>query len=523
MKVTAGIMIHADDLSLLPDELPDAELVFAFVSPLGTPLDPIQDALIDALDDHDYEVDQLVRISANLDDMFPADDPEETADARQERLIDKGNWLRENLAHDYLALAAISAIYTSRQEADGETTPKSRRAAIIRSLKHPDEVTRLRHVYGRGFFLIGVSAPRKLRVDTLVDRNFPKNRAHELLDRDAAEEERSGQQTQKTFHLADAFLHLREAEDPSITQKLKRIVDLLFSCPFLPPTREEHAMFMAYAAAMRSSDLSRQVGAVVANASDDIVASGANDVPAAGGGAHWGRPEPFDEAIENFGPDYAQGFDSNERERNKIVVELLRAVVSEEEVAEAATPEQRAAVVKRYEDRLRKSGLLDLTEFGRAVHAEMAALMTCVRSGVSPRGGTLFCTTFPCHNCAKHIIAAGLEKVVYVEPYPKSKAKALHGEAIHLVDDDDAKPNGDKVVKFQAYEGVAARRFIDLFSLDLGGGRPFRRKSKHADGARVEWKRGRGTSRPRLPLDPRSFLERELAAARLFEREDKTV
>lgn len=32
---------------------------------------------------------------------------------------------------------------------------------------------------------------------------------------------------------------------------------------------------------------------------------------------------------------------------------------------------------------------------GRAVHAEMAALMSCARSGVTPVGGTLYCTTFP--------------------------------------------------------------------------------------------------------------------------------
>lgn len=61
-----------------------------------------------------------------------------------------------------------------------------------------------------------------------------------------------------------------------------------------------------------------------------------------------------------------------------------------------------------------------------ADHAEMAALMSCARSGGSPVDGTLYCTTFRCHNCAKHIVAAGIRSVVYVEPYPKSKAKDLY-------------------------------------------------------------------------------------------------
>src|SRR5690606_39744400 len=65
---------------------------------------------------------------------------------------------------------------------------------------------------------------------------------------------------------------------------------------------------------------------------------------------------------------------------------------------------------------------------------------------------------------------------------------------------------------FRAFEGIGPRRFVDLFSLALGSGRPVRRKQKDADGARIAWKRGEG-SHPRLPLDPRSYLEREDDAA----------
>ncbi len=41
------------------------------------------------------------------------------------------------------------------------------------------------------------------------------------------------------------------------------------------------------------------------------------------------------------------------------------------------------------------------------VHAEMEALMSCARKGVSPLGGTLYCTTFPYHNCAQVAYADG--------------------------------------------------------------------------------------------------------------------
>ncbi len=73
-----------------------------------------------------------------------------------------------------------------------------------------------------------------------------------------------------------------------------------------------------------------------------------------------------------------------------------------------------------------------MTEFGRVVHAEMDALLSCNRAGIPTIGSTLYCTTLPCHNCAKHINASGITRVVYVEPYPKSRALDFHSESIQL-------------------------------------------------------------------------------------------
>ena len=71
---------------------------------------------------------------------------------------------------------------------------------------------------------------------------------------------------------------------------------------------------------------------------------------------------------------------------------------------------------------LKDAAVMDLTEYGRVVHAEMHALCDAARLGKAIKGATLYCTTFPCHNCTKHILAAGIRRVVYIEPYPKSLA-----------------------------------------------------------------------------------------------------
>src|SRR5690606_30054504 len=119
-------------------------------------------------------------------------------------------------------------------------------------------------------------------------------------------------------------------------------------------------------------------------------------------------------------------------------------------------------------------------------HAEMDALLSCSREGISTAGSTLYCTTFPCHNCAKHVIAGGITRVVYVEPYPKSRALDFHSESIHLRSELDAgtEEPSDMVI-FEPFTGIGPGRFLDLFSMSLGAGSKLRRKDK--SGATVDW------------------------------------
>jgi deoxycytidylate deaminase len=44
----------------------------------------------------------------------------------------------------------------------------------------------------------------------------------------------------------------------------------------------------------------------------------------------------------------------------------------------------------------------------------MSALLDADRRGVAVQGATLHTTTFPCHNCARHIVGAGIDRVVFI-------------------------------------------------------------------------------------------------------------
>jgi dCMP deaminase len=76
------------------------------------------------------------------------------------------------------------------------------------------------------------------------------------------------------------------------------------------------------------------------------------------------------------------------------------------------------------------AGLPHCTEVGclmidghcaRAVHAECNAIIRAARRGVSTLGATAYITHYPCLNCAKMLVNAGITRVVYGEIYRQSQ------------------------------------------------------------------------------------------------------
>ena len=57
----------------------------------------------------------------------------------------------------------------------------------------------------------------------------------------------------------------------------------------------------------------------------------------------------------------------------------------------------------------------------RATHAEQNAVIQCALHGTSSRGATCFTTHFPCVTCAKILIGAGVDRVVYLHDYANGR------------------------------------------------------------------------------------------------------
>lgn len=124
----------------------------------------------------------------------------------------------------------------------------------------------------------------------------------------------------------------------------------------------------------------------------------------------------------------------------------------------------------------------------------MAAIMQAARLGTSLQDATLFCTTFPCHNCTKHIVAAGIKRVRYIEPYPKSRAQELYRDSVAVEETVD-----DRRVSFDSFLGVSPRQYFRLFSV---GDLP-----RKEAGKAVKW--DPATAVPRLAESPFAYLARE--------------
>lgn len=53
----------------------------------------------------------------------------------------------------------------------------------------------------------------------------------------------------------------------------------------------------------------------------------------------------------------------------------------------------------------------------RTIHSEMNSLIQCAKNGVSTADTEIYVTHFPCYNCAKALVQAGITKVNYYFDY----------------------------------------------------------------------------------------------------------
>ena len=508
--------------------LPSPELFIGLVAPIGVDLDIVSAALSSALSELGYHTREfrITRLMREIPTgMTIASAP--FIESYRDRIA-YANKVRSLLGDDALASLAVTAIRAFRRQINSEADAKSglpdrdqyrplaAHAYILRQFKRPEEILLLRRVYGRQFIVISAYAPPEVRKKVIAERQRhatrsrtskveAENQANALVAQDSREtRDTHGQNVRDAFPLADVIVDATSRD--VCTSQIKRFVQLLFGNNRISPTHAEYGMYLAKSASLRTLDLSRQVGAAIFSDSGEILALGSNEVPKSGGGTYWAGDN--DDAR-----DHVRGHDPNDHKQVEILVDLLDCLRSNGHLSvELASMDGPNAIADHLlndetERSVADSMVMDLLEFGRIIHAEMSALSDAARNGTGVKHGTLYCTTFPCHMCAKHIVAAGLHKVVYLEPYQKSYASELHSDAI-IVDGEQ-----DGLVSFQTFIGVSPFRYRDLFER--------RRKRKTKDGSFQEWQEG--DPRPNVELYQPGYREAEEQVSASFELELQRV
>ncbi|WP_343602046.1 anti-phage dCTP deaminase [Roseateles sp.] len=461
LSPTAAPELHNVDAS----DPANIELVFGFVGPSGIDLDKVCDVLKAQLKALQYECVEI-RISALITNYLGESHAFQNFYHRTKTLMERGTRLREETKQaDIAARLAVFEIRQARRTRSGNANRPARRTAyLIRSFKRREEVELFRNVYGKAFTLISVYASKLWRTQFLKkaiassltsDKAMADRYAAELIAIDHDEEGKVlGQCVGKTFPLADFFV--TSESRPELEKNLRRLAQLTFGNSYISPSRDEQAMFFAKAAALRSLDLSRQVGAAIVSADGDLLTTGCNEVPKFGGGLYWAE----DTLVER---DFERGMDSNVSIKKEIVEEVFDRLKAKRLLTKSTTQKSSAQLATEalfdHGAYLKDSQIFDVIEFGRAVHAEMAAIAQAGRLGVRLQDSRLFCTTFPCHICARHIVASGIQEVVFIEPYEKSRALELFSDSISV---EPAEPSPTRT-NFRAFVGVAPRRYLDFF------------------------------------------------------------
>lgn len=427
------------------------ELVIALCGAVGSGINKLQSTLRNELEEHGYHVEHIKlssliteRSAENIEDLDKFD--------RYKKLQDLGDNLRKEHGHSIIAQLAIKQIAILRMAEFGsdinatELLKVTQKVAyIIDQVKHPSEIDLLREVYRNNFYQIGLLRTENERKENLKEEQITEPDISFLIERDRKANDKHGQQVEESLHKADYFIR-NIGNTNQISESVERFIKLVHGTHHITPTKDEVGIHAAYSASLKSACLSRQVGAAITDDIGIVVSTGCNDVPKYGGGLYDIESKP-DRRCFNYGEECY-----NDKYKNLLKLEV-ESILRKNDVR---NPKEIADEI------IKNSKAKSLIEYSRAIHAEMDAIIALARTNIDTLGKTLYCTTYPCHICARHIVAAGIKRVVYIEPYEKSLAIQLHGDAIYQ------RENGinEKKLSFENFEGASPRRYSKFFGID---------------------------------------------------------
>ncbi len=468
----------------------EREAFMSIIAPIGIDVEQVVNVISEKANQIKYEPN-VIKLTDVLKESGRVDSSYQDEIERYQNYIKAGDKIcKEAKRGDVLTLMGVAKLLIVGKE-QREKLTQSRRLNIFRQIKRLDEFKHLERTYGRNIIFVGCYASKDARVEFLInkqrvsDRTSSKTKleakALDLISTDEDEsDEDFGQKIIDCYPKSDFILDCTSLK--TLEESCERFFQIYFGHPFVSPTHDEHGSYIANAAAYRSLDLSRQVGAAIFGEGGEIISLGCNEVPAAGGGTYWCNHTDDTR-------DFVLGHDSNQRLRDDMARDALSHLKEQGWLSDSMEKKSLSELVelafakhdRETEGNDKKDGpwsqamLSDVIEYGRMVHAEMNALTDAARFRRSTNNATLYCTTMPCHMCAKLIIASGIMRVVYVQPYVKSLAGELYSDSIAF----EKVKSTRNMVQFETLKGVTPTGFKRAFAKS--------EKRKRKDGKAKNW------------------------------------
>ena len=259
-----------------------------------------------------------------------------------------------------------------------------------------------------------------------------------------------GPPTQNGTDFLGADLLIDDQNHEGAKRHIERFFSLIYDHPFVTPDPHESFMMHAHVARLRSGDVSRQVGACLVDEDGNLLATGFNEVPKAGGGFY----DNHVSVAQDF-RDWMSGRNPSMDAKRQIFQEILAYLQHQKNIPIPKVFFEEGTLKEILQELKEHTSFMDILEYSRNIHAEMSALIGALNTGRPLKGARLHTTTFPCHKCTKHLVGAGITGVSYLDPFSKSRALELFEDTItcdpHLI--------GEHRVVFEQFVGIPPKRY----------------------------------------------------------------
>lgn len=432
------------------------QIVVGLTGPFGAGCTTVADDLVQRLGWRKYSLSEAMReLAPNF--VHRLDKQKLTSAKFRSYQQDVGDKIRENDIH-----AIPAKVVNEIQQDENLDKSKASLDIVIDGIRNPGEITYLRDHFPR-FFVMAIFASFQNRFTRRQDDYDGNLWDFERDDqRDSGEfEQPFGQKVQLCVDRSDMLIsNDRQFGEPFIKDELRHNIDSYIKLMKEPGSRSPHSwelnMAQAYGASLMSTCSKRKVGAVLVKeekrekeekrveestlrhrARSYIIAGGYNEAPPGV------RP-----CEQRGGPEYCY---KDEKIKEVLKKEYQHCPKCGKKLglpSDFKVPFKCPS--RRCDARLGRDFIPGrMLELCIAVHAEEAAFLQGSRfGGIEVDGSILYTTTFPCPLCAKMLVHAGIQRVVFAEPYPQD-------EAI------DALEEGH--VPAQLFEGIKGRAYHRLF------------------------------------------------------------